>query len=297
MRFIKPQPVDSLDNLRERVTRLLRGSPKRSNAQTQLSLDLPLTFRPEQSICSPSRNIAEFLDFMTDAVPRGDIYLFGGVLRDLSLLGRRGFNSDIDLVVDGDWANCVGYLESLGAHKNKFGGYRLQVDDWPVDIWNARETWAIRQGFVAYKGIASLTETTVMNWDAILLNWRTQIFIHRKNYLEEIKGRVLDIVLIQNPNPLGMAVRVFRHLCAKDAKKITRKTAEYLADCAKTFSYLEIKNSEMRSYEDSIIEHAVYRLFEHMNGYEQFDIESRFSIASDVLERELELAQAVVVGN
>lgn len=296
MQFIKPQPVESLDNLRERVNRLLRTSAKRLPTQNQLSLDLPVTFTAEQSICYPSKSIAEFLDFMTAAVPRGDIYLFGGVLRDLALLGRRGFNSDIDLVVEGDWDNCVSYLESLGAHKNKFGGYRLKVADWPVDIWNAKETWAIRQGFVQYKGIASITETTVLNWDAILMNWRTQSFIHRKNYLEELKARVLDIVLVENPNPLGMAVRVFRHLCAKDARKITRKTAKYLEDCAKAFSFSEIRDSEMRSYGNSVIEYAVYQLFEHMNGYEQFDIESRFSIASDILERELELDQVGTVG-
>lgn len=294
MRFIKPNPVDSLDNLRERVNRLLRATAKRLPTQSQLSLDLPVTFSAEQSISYPSKSITEFLDFMTAAVPRGDVYLFGGVLRDLALLGQRGFNSDIDLVVEGDWDNCVDYLESLGARKNKFGGYRLNVADWPVDIWNAKETWAIRQGFVQYKGIASLTETTVLNWDAILMNWRTQIFVHRKSYLEDIKTRVLDIVLAQNPNPLGMAVRVFRHLCTKDARKITRKTAKYLADCAKTFGFFEITESEIRSYGNSVIEPAVYKLFEHMNDYEQFDIESRFSIASDVLERELEFSQTKI---
>lgn len=294
MRFIKPNPVDSLDNLRVRVNRLLRSAAKRLPTQNQLSLDLPVTVSAEQSISYPSKSITEFLDFMTAAVPRGDVYLFGGVLRDLALLGQRGFNSDIDLVVEGDWDNCVNYLESLGARKNKFGGYRLNVADWPVDIWNAEETWAIRQGFVQYKGIASLTETTVLNWDAILMNWRTQMFVHRKNYLEDIKARVLDIVLAQNPNPLGMAVRVFRHLCTKDARKITRRTAVYLADCAKTFSFSEIAASEIRSYGNSVIEAAVYKLFEHMNDYEQFDIESRFSIASDVLERELEFSQAKI---
>ena len=43
------------------------------------------------------------------------------------------------------------------------------------------------------------------------MNWRTRAFIFKENYLDEIQSRVLDIVLEQNPDPMGMAVRVFRH--------------------------------------------------------------------------------------
>jgi hypothetical protein len=234
-------------------------------------------------------HLAEFLDFITDAMPEGDVYLFGGILRDLALLGRSGFNSDIDAVVEGDWANCVRYLDSLGARKNKFGGYRLVVAGWPVDIWNAKETWAIRHGFVQYKGIASLTETTVLNWDAILMNWRTRSFIYRPYYLEHMHARLLDIVLEENPNPLGMAVRVFRHLCLKDARQLSTKAAQYLAKCAKTYDFNTLKKQELSSYGNSVIEPAVYRLFEHLKDYESMGVRRGFGIASEVLKRELGL--------
>lgn len=286
----KPQPVDSIENLRARVDRLFRTQTKRSRGRSQLSLDFLPTSSPERTIDHPGKNIAEFLDFISDALPDGDVYLFGGILRDMALLGRSGFNSDIDLVLEGSWYNCVAYLESLGAHKNKFGGYRLEVAGWPIDIWSAKETWAIKQGLVPYKGIASLTETTVLNWDAILMNWRTRSFVCREDYLESIKSRVLDIVLEENPNPLGMAVRVFRHLCLKDARKITPSAAEYLGNCTRTFSFDEIKNGEIRSYGNSVIEPAVYRLFEHFKEYEDINIHCRFSIASDILEKELGLS-------
>ena len=70
-------------------------------------------------------------------------------------------------------------------------------------------------------GIASLTETTVLNWDAILMNWRNRTFVCRNDYLSSLRTRVLDVVLQQNPNPLAMAVRVFRHLSIKDARQVT----------------------------------------------------------------------------
>lgn len=285
----KPQPIDSFENLRSRLDRLFKEPSKRKSGTDQLPLSLSLPSNPEREINHPSESVAEFLNFLTDSLPDGDLYLFGGILRDVALLGRRGFSSDIDVVVEGSWDNCVSYLEHLGASKNKFGGYRLEVAGWPVDIWNAKETWAIRQGLVPYRSIASLTETTVLNWDAILMNWRTRNFVCRENYIEELKLRMLDIVLEQNPNPLGMTVRVLRHLYMKDARKISSSAAEYLANCARTYRFEDVKNYEISSYKNSVIQPAIYRFFEYLNEYDDLDIRHRFSIASDLLERELGL--------
>jgi hypothetical protein len=239
---------------------------------------------------SPRDSIVEFLDFMSDALIDGDIHLFGGVLRDLALFGRRGFNSDIDLVVEGKWHYCIPFLQLLGAHQNKFGGFRLEVAGWPIDIWNAEETWAIKQGLVPYLGISSLTKTTVLNWDAVLMNWRTRSFIYKEGYLDALKSRVLDIVLEQNPNPLGMAVRVFRHLSIKDARKVTPAAAEYLANCTSRYSFDEVKNSEIRSYGNTAIKAVTYRFFEKLKKNENMEIHSRVEAATESLKREVELS-------
>lgn len=289
MLYVKPKPVASIDNLRARVCRLFDEPARVSVSADQLSLDLSPMLRREAAADSPSQSLASFMGLISDAMLHGDVYVFGGVLRDLALLGRRGFHSDIDLVVEGDWSHVVSYLQTLKAKKNKFGGYRVLVGGWPIDIWNAKETWAIRQGYVLYKGIASLTDTTVLNWDAILMSWRTKSFIYRKNYFEEISERILDVVLEDNPNPLGMAVRVFRHLCLKDARKITIKAVAYLAHCTETFSFEEIKSAELRSYSKPVIDLRWYRLFECINGVDSPDIRERFLVASGAMQQELEL--------
>ena len=281
------QPVASIENLRGRVDRLLMPEPKRAGNASQFSLDLTDTFRREDSINVPTKSISAFLDFLTDSLPDGDTYLFGGVLRDLALLGGRGFNSDIDVVVEGDWKSCAKYVEYLGAHLNKFGGYRLEVADWKVDIWSARETWAIRQGLIQYKGIASLTETTVLNWDAILMNWRTRAFIFRRGYFEEIQARILDIVLEQNPDPIGMAVRVFRHLCLKDAKSVTPRALMYLANCTSTYSLKALMDREIKSYGKSVIDPPMYRFFEHVKTHEELGMHDRIKVASELTKQEL----------
>ena len=147
----------------------------------------------------PQNNISSFLDFVADINVGGGVYIFGGLLRDLAIFGKKGFNSDVDVVVEGDWESCVSYLSSAGALKNKFGGFRLRVAGMPVDIWNARETWAVRKGLVEYRGISSLIDTTVLNWDAILMNWRTKNFVCQDQYIDQISERILDVVLLSQP--------------------------------------------------------------------------------------------------
>ncbi|MFC4310802.1 nucleotidyltransferase domain-containing protein [Steroidobacter flavus] len=254
--------------MRSRVERLLRFGDVPQREDQQGSLDIDTRVDPEVAIPHPNKSIVEFLDFVSDVVPDGDVYLFGGVLRDVALFGYRGFASDLDLVVEGDWDHCVKYLASLGAHQNKFGGFRLDVAGWPVDIWNATDTWAIRQGLVRYHGIASLTETTVLNWDAILMNWRTGAFVCREGYLEDLRERTLDVVLVANPNPLGMIVRVFRHLCSKEARRVTSAAAKFLTESTTRYSYTDIVNAERRSYGNSMIKRDTYKLFEQMNDSE-----------------------------
>ena len=284
--FHKPNPAESFDSLRERVDRFFKKPSLSSSSRDQLALNFPNPSNFYGETEEPTRDATNFLDFISSLIPAGNLYLFGGILRDIALFGKRGFNSDIDLVVDGDWAICIPYIEKLGARLNKFGGYRLVISEQPIDIWSARETWAIKQQIIPYNSIASLTETTVLNWDAILMNWRTKNFIYRNNYLEELKERTLNIVLEDNPNPRGMAVRAFRHLCLKDAKKITPKAVDYLERCTKQYSFEELKNSELIGFGNTVIEYAVYRVFERLSQYQGLTASEKLSAASEFVKRE-----------
>ena len=273
-------------NLRERIMYLLKEDPQRQVETNQLNLfENPLMSDHDGQVKTPTSSISEFLEYMCAALPTGDLYLFGGVLRDLALSGQRGFSSDIDIVVDDDdWTHLVKYLRSRGVTQNRFGGFRLKVNEWPIDIWTARETWAIRKGLVEYHGIESLTETTILNWDAILLNWRTKRIICSPDYFRQIRGRVMDIVLTENPNPLGAAVRAFRHLCLKDAKELTARAARYLADAAHEYPDETIIKSEIASYRESIIDPAILGFFRHMDTSSEDLIRRQFAGASRILQ-------------
>ena len=277
----KPLVARTEVDLRRRVVRMLSGARPPTRRDRQLHLFPPGEVAGNRhEITTPTSSIAEFLSYLCNATPMVDIYLFGGVLRDLALLGRKGFASDIDLVVEGDWEHLMDHLKTLGAKQNRFGGFRLMVDGWPIDIWNARETWAIREGFVQYRGIESMTETTILNWDAILMNWRTRKVITRPEYFREIHDRVFDIVLVENPNPLGAAVRAFRHLCLKNAQTITVPAASYLRDSTRKFTAERIIKAEGKSYRESVIDPAILRLFEHIDTSSNERIRLQFDGAS-----------------
>ncbi|MDF3932388.1 hypothetical protein [Pseudomonas citronellolis] len=280
----KLKTVGSFENLKSRIERLFEIRPRRSKLSAQLSLELNST-TPQRKGGS-HKSPTDLLNHISETLPNSEIYLFGGVIRDLALFGRNGFNSDIDIVVDGDWPSCKEYLNSIGAKLNKFGGFRLEVSGWPIDIWSAQETWAIRKGLIEFTGISSLTKTTILNWDAVLMNWDTRKIICAPNYLDSLKERQMDIVLRENPNPLGATTRVFRHLCAKDARSITQSTAEFLANSTTFYSLKQIKQYELSSYGSTIIESAIFSLFKRIKELEHLEIRERFEIASRTLEQD-----------
>jgi len=274
MDYPKFNPVKNPINLRQRVVRffnekrnfIVRPINKERNNKKQMGFEEFFVQESTKAIESPQTSITEFMDLVSQTLPEGDLYLFGGILRDLALFGRKGFNSDIDLVIDGDWSLSLPRMMKLGAKKNKFGGLRFYHNAIPIDIWPANETWAIKEGYVTYINAKSLLNTTVLNWDAILMNWRTKTFSFVPNYFEDINTRSMDIVLDKNPNPLGMTVRVLRHLLLKDARKLSKSVFEYLKNATNQYSYEKIRESEISSYGESLIHQDIYFSFkdEHL---------------------------------
>lgn len=272
-------------HLRERVVSMLRPGSRLNGRRNQLNLFGDRSIENcGTRIVTPMSSIANFLDFLHASLPTGDLYLFGGILRDLALYGVDNFSSDIDLVVESDWTDVTRYLESRGATRNRFGGLRLHVDDRPIDIWNAQETWAIREGLVTYRGIGSLTKTTILNWDAILLNWRTHQVICDRNYFRQLNNGVLDIVLTENPNPLGAVVRAFRHMCLHEAKVLTVTAARFLHRSANKYSRETIIESEISSYGESVIDPSVLIFVKNLDTSSGYNIRRQFGGVSTIVQ-------------
>lgn len=141
----------------------------------------------------------------------GDVVIFGGVVRDIALFGAGQFRSDIDLVIDIEDRRAIEI--ALRRHKytlTAFGGYRLRIDSWQIDVWPYRKTWAVAQGYVDAQRVEDLIHTTFFNWDAALFSLESKKLTHRPDYIDDLQKRYLDVVLRDNPNPLGMVERALR---------------------------------------------------------------------------------------
>ena len=206
------------------------------------------------------RRLSSLLDCLES---RRDVYLYGGILRDIALYGISKLDSDIDLV-------CVGSRDLVGSvvkekrfpfRENKFGGFRVQTEWWFVDLWHAEETWAFREGGCEYHGVESLLGATITNWESILCRLDDHRLIHGENYFRDLNERYLHVVLERNPNPLGMYVRIMRAYACKEAAVLSGKAAEVVSGGLKVYSFDDIRAYEQGHYRVQYIGESVYELF------------------------------------
>lgn len=191
---------------------------------------------------------AEVLVFVQHLSKVGEVLVFGGLLRDIALFGAKRFNSDIDFVVDCSVDELAKFFLSgnLTYSINKFGGYRLEVGGWSVDVWPVRETWAFKHAGVEYKGRESLLLTTITNWDSVVFSFLDRQIVADSCYLEQLKAGELEVILINNPNRMGVLVRVVKAICDKRARVLMPKLLGYLKEELSRWSADDIVSAQKR---------------------------------------------------
>jgi predicted nucleotidyltransferase len=176
-----------------------------------------------------SPRFVEVSDLVEKLSSLGEVLVFGGLLRDIAMYGVREFYSDVDLVVDCQQNKLDEFFQLLpNARRNKFGGYRFQAGSWDVDVWPVCETWAFRKGLVNFRDKKSLLLTTISNWDAILYSFEDKKIIFKDGYFDDLtKGR-LELILSENPNELGVLMRMLRSIHDGKAGCIMPKALMFL---------------------------------------------------------------------
>ncbi len=191
------------------------------------------------------REVGEFCKEVSEV---GDVAIFGGMLRDLLLDGNEGFRSDIDLVIDTENISLLqGVLGPYSPHRTAFGGYRVALQKWVVDLWPLQWTWAIRSGHVSSDSLSDLTRTTFFNWDAIVYELRSGAIHCAPRYVDELNNRLLSINLAVNPNPEGAAIRALRMAVTKQAR-LSFVLAEYVADVLESVGVDALIEKEQRKH-------------------------------------------------
>jgi len=178
-----------------------------------------------------------------------DVFVFGGALRDISLLGVPQFSSDVDIVVqvhDPDVFQKI--LDQHEAKQNKFGGYRVSLGRWKFDMWEVARTWAFSSGAVEAHGPLSLLDTTFFNWDAILYDWQSGSLHHRQGYFSNLSEKYLELVLEDNPNAIGALVRTLRTLSLSEEILAGPRLSRFVVNQMSELTDQDILSFEARSF-------------------------------------------------
>jgi len=133
--------------------------------------------------------------------------IFGGVLRDLTILGPTEQPRDIDVVADVPQSQMEKALGDLTSSRNRFGGLRVNATGIQIDIWALESTWALRDEPRTDLSFDRLVSTTFLNAEAIAVDVLPKKGqkreIYSAGFFEAIRKRTLDISFEPNPPECG----------------------------------------------------------------------------------------------
>ncbi|WP_312411649.1 hypothetical protein [Pseudescherichia sp.] len=202
-------------------------------------------------------------------------WIFGGMLRDISLFGHDGFTSDIDIVFAGEREDLLHLLSRFHMEHfatNKLGGIRFRYCSLDFDIWCLSETWAFKENIIPLEDAQSLLHTTLMSWDAVLYDVHRGEILTPENYLQNLKRGYLELVLDATPNETGSVVKILRTIYNKRVKTLGPGLSEFLHKALPRYSYSALQHYELAHYDTSSFDDTEYdlllnRLRETETGY------------------------------
>lgn len=139
----------------------------------------------------------------------GDLILVGGAIRDFAYLRTP---RDIDIIVDSKESDFDDALKSFENRKNRFGGYKVFLDEIEFDIWGINHNWAFKEKILDTQ-FENISKGTFYNFDALAFNINTSN-LDADVFVKSMKEKTLEITLQdeyieQNPTPEVNIVRAF----------------------------------------------------------------------------------------
>lgn len=196
-------------------------------------------------------------------------WIFGGMIRDIGLFGRKGFTSDIDIVIDGNHDVLHRLLSHFHIEQvavNKLGGVRFSYRGIDFDIWSLQETWAFKNNIIEFEEPDSLLKTTLMSWDSVLYDVRRKTVITTEYYLNDLHQKRLELVLPTNPNQAASVVRILRTIYNKHVEILGPNLCLFLSHVLHDYSYEILQEQEYRSYRSvSFSEGKLDKLIENLH--------------------------------
>jgi len=156
-----------------------------------------------QEISSLLQGYAEAHEFVHKLSELGELLFFGGAIRDYYINKSyasmpRDFDIAINLNADQDEISFSLWLSAYTHRKNRFGGYKLVIENLEFDIWEMKNTWAFKEQLLP-AAEENLVKTVYLNIDAVAYNFNKDI-LYKDDFMKSIEEKTIDIVLEHNPH-------------------------------------------------------------------------------------------------
>lgn len=153
-----------------------------------------------KSLYSKLKSDKDSYNFIMNLMSHYDLYLFGGGVRDL-LINNLDPVRDLDFVIrspNNEEIDLENYIPNdINFKKNRFNGYKIFFNNYTIDIWDIKNTWAFKSNLLN-DSVENLLDSVYLNIDSLLyyLNENRYIKDCDKTY-KNIKQ--LDIILEETP--------------------------------------------------------------------------------------------------
>lgn len=141
--------------------------------------------------------VIELLDYLKS---RTKVYIFSGIIRDYFLDNDSIRDLDIVLGENTDFHFIAKYLyPMIDVQMNNFGGYKIIINSFRIDIWSIENTWGIineRKSATKH----SLINSAFFNFSAILYDLNEEEFYCNDIFIDFLNIEEIDIVYEKNPN-------------------------------------------------------------------------------------------------
>lgn len=140
--------------------------------------------------------------FLNDLSFITDVLIFSGITRDF-FLNKYLDIRDLDLVVYNYDERLDVFCRKFKYSLNSFGGYKIDIDGFQIDLWKLEDTWAIRNAKVPRQLFNDylLPQTSFFNFSSIVYDYSKKNFIFSHDFLTFLSNKKIDLVLEDNPQP------------------------------------------------------------------------------------------------
>ncbi|WP_044481518.1 hypothetical protein [Paenibacillus antibioticophila] len=180
----------------------------------------------------------------------GDIIIVGGALRNFAF---ENVPRDIDIIIDDCSRDELDdKLKEFDYQKNRFGGYKIKVDNIEFDIWSIYDNWAFKEG-IHSSTFSNISKSTFFNFDAIAFNISTSE-LDADTFVHAFDTNLLDITLEDdfvplNPTPEVNVMRAF-HIHNEWGLEFSDKVKDYVSEWFLNTSdpYDKLHEAELKHY-------------------------------------------------